>query len=174
MNANLMHFYHVYKSMVNSYCRLLPYFRDKMSMCQVSLKLFILTFYGQFQKYMKVRQYMEPLVPIVPLPSSVVSLVLPTCFPVPASQPLLDYFEINTKCVLRILVFMGTFQRTLPSHTERAKGSEKYILKEKGKERRGKRRKASKIGTVAKKGGSSSCYSLLFIVTSWIITKSTF
>lgn len=57
------------------------------------------------------------------------------------------------------------------THREQ-RGDEKYILKEKGEERRGE--KKGQIGTVVRKAVNPSCYSVLFIVTSWIIRKSTF
>lgn len=57
------------------------------------------------------------------------------------------------------------------AHREQ-KGDDTYILKEKGEKRRGE--KKGPIGIVVRKGGGPSCYSVLFIVTLWLIRKSTF
>lgn len=74
--------------------------------------------------------------PITALLSSVVSLV-PHSLPSPSPAPRLDYCETNPKiCGKNFYLYLDILEDIIVTHREQ-KGDEKYILKEKVKQRRG-------------------------------------
>lgn len=175
MNANLMPFYHVCKYMDNS-CHSLPPHISGQNVDVVGFffnYLFYFNFFmGNFKKCTKVGEYNEPHVPISPILLSVVHLV-PHSLLSPSPLPLTGLFWNKHRNVWWEFLSLWEHIRGYYCQTHREqRGDEKYILKEKGEERRGE--KKGQIGTVVRKAVNPSCYSVLFIVTSWIIRKSTF